>query len=167
MLFSLLMASNKLHHYFQAHEITVVTRLLLQRILHNPDATGRIVEWALELSSLDLKFERTSTIQSRVLAEFVAEWTSTPDEEVQETALPGEETSGDWIMYFDGAFSLQGAGAGVLLVAPSGEHLKYIIQMHFPREMSTNNTAEYEGLLASLRITADLGVKKLIVKGDS
>ena len=70
-------------------------------------------------------------------------------------------------MYFDGAFSLQGAGAGVLLVAPTGEHLKYVIQMHFPREMSTNNTAEYEGLLAGLRIVADLGVKKLIVRGDS
>ena len=41
-----------------------------------------------------------------------------------------------------------------------------MIQMHFPREMSTNNTAEYEGLLAGLRIAADLGVKKLIVRGD-
>ena len=70
-------------------------------------------------------------------------------------------------MYFDGAFSLQGAGAGVLLVAPTGEHLKYVIQMHFPREVSTNNTAEYEGLLAGLRIAADLGIKKLIVRGDS
>ena len=60
-------------------------------------------------------------------------------------------------MYFDGAFLLQGAGASVLLVAPIGEHLKYVIQMHFPREMSTNNTAEYEGLLAGLRIAADLG----------
>ena len=39
--------------------------------------------------------------------------------------------------------------------------------MHFPREMSTKNTAEYEGLLAGLRIAADLGVKKLIVRGDS
>ena len=55
----------------------------------------------------------------------------------------------------------------MLLVAPTGEHLKYVIQMHFPREMSTNNTAEYEGLLAGLRIAADLGVKKLIVGGDS
>ena len=55
----------------------------------------------------------------------------------------------------------------MLLVAPTGEHLKYVIQMHFPREMSTNNTAEYEGLLASLKIAADLGVKKLIVRGDS
>ena len=80
---------------------------------------------------------------------------------------PGKETSRNWIMYFNGAFSLQGAGAGVLLVAPTGEHLKYVIQMHFPREMSTNNTAEYEGLLADLRIMADLGVKKLIIRGDS
>ena len=64
LLFGLLMASRKLRHYFQAHEITVVTRLPLQRILHNPDATGRIVEWALELSSFGLKFESTSTIQS-------------------------------------------------------------------------------------------------------
>ena len=70
-------------------------------------------------------------------------------------------------MYFDGAFSLQGAGAGVLLVAPTGEHLKYVIQMHFPREVSTNNMTEYEGLLAGLRIATDLGIKKLIVRGDS
>ena len=73
LLFGLLMASRKLRHYFQMHEITVVTRLPLQRILHNIDETGRIVEWALELSSFGLKFQSTSTIQSRVLAEFVAE----------------------------------------------------------------------------------------------
>ena len=56
LLFGLLMASRKLRHYFQAHEITIVTRFPLQRILHNPDAAGRIVEWALELSSFGLKF---------------------------------------------------------------------------------------------------------------
>ena len=33
--------------------------------------------------------------------------------------------------------------------------------------MSTNNNTKYEGLLAGLRIAADLGVKKLIVRGDS
>ena len=161
------MASRKLRHYFQAHEITIVTRLPLQRILHNPDATGRIVEWALELSSFVLKFEITSTIQSRVLAEFIAEWTSTPDEEIQETTLPGKETSRNCIMYFDGAFSLQAASVGVLLVAPTGEHLKYVVQMQFPRQRSTNNTTEYEGLLAGLRIAADLRIKKLIIRGDS
>ena len=91
----------------------------------------------------------------------------TPDEEVTETVIPDKESPQEWIMYFDGAFSLQGAGASVLLVAPSGEHLKYVIQMHFARKEATNNTAEYEGLLAGLRIAAELGIKKLIVRGDS
>ena len=111
-------------------------------------------------SSFGLRFECTSTIESRALAEFIAEWTSTRDKEVQQTTLPGKEASSHWNMYFDGAFSLQGGGAGVLLVAPTGERLKYLIRMHFPRERSTNNTGEYEGLLAGLRITADLGIRK-------
>src|SRR6266536_2018880 len=161
------MASRKLRHYFQAHEITVVTRFPLQRILQDPEVTGRIVEWTLELSSFSLKFESTSTIQSRALEEFIAEWTPTPDEEVTETTLPGKESPQEWIMYFDGAFSLQGAGAGVLLVAPSGEHLKYIVKMHFAHEEATNNTSKYEGLLVRLRIPIELRIKKLIIQGDS
>ena len=111
------------------------------------------MEWALELSSFGLKFESTSTIQSRALAEFIAEWTPTPDEEVTEIALPGKESPQEWIMYFDGAFSLQGAGAGVLPVAPSGEHL---VKMYFAWEEATNNTKEYEGLLAGLRIEEEI-----------
>ena len=55
----------------------------------------------------------------------------------------------------------------MLLVSPSGEHLKYFVQMHFSREEATNNTAEYEGLLVGLRIAAELGIKKLIIRGDS
>ena len=39
--------------------------------------------------------------------------------------------------------------------------------MHFPREEATNNITEYEGLLAGLRIAAELGIKKLIIRGDS
>ena len=74
----------------------------------------------MELSNFGLKFESTSTIQSRALAEFIAEWMPTPDEEMLERVIPGKEAPQEWIMYFDGAFSLQGAGAGVLLVAPTG-----------------------------------------------
>ena len=109
----------------------------MQRILQNPEATGRIVEWALELSRFGLKFGSTSTIQSRAVVEFITEWTPTPDGEAIETVVPGKESPQEWIMYFDGVFSLQGAGADVLLVAPTGEHLKYVIQMHFPQEKAT------------------------------
>ena len=50
---------------------------------------------------------------------------------------------------------------------PSGEHLKYVVQMHFSWEETTNNTAEYEGLLVRLKIAIELGIKKLIICGDS
>ena len=39
--------------------------------------------------------------------------------------------------------------------------------MHFPQERSTTNIAEYEGLLAGLRIAADLEMRKLIIRGNS
>jgi ribonuclease HI len=55
----------------------------------------------------------------------------------------------------------------VLLITPTGENLRYVIQMHFPLEEATNNTAEYEGPLAGLRITVELGIKRLIIRGDS
>jgi hypothetical protein len=30
-------------------------------------------------------------------------------------------------MYFDGSLRLEGAGAGVLLICPTGEQLKYVL----------------------------------------
>jgi hypothetical protein len=32
-------------------------------------------------------------------------------------------------MYFDGSLKLEGAGAGVLLISPVGEQLKYVLQI--------------------------------------
>ena len=39
--------------------------------------------------------------------------------------------------------------------------------MLFEGEAATNNTSEYEGLLASLRAAMGLGIKRLIVRGNS
>jgi hypothetical protein len=33
-------------------------------------------------------------------------------------------------MYFDGSLKLQGAGAGILFIAPGGEQLKYALQFY-------------------------------------
>jgi hypothetical protein len=32
-------------------------------------------------------------------------------------------------MYFDGSLNQDGAGAGVLLITPTGEQLKYVLQI--------------------------------------
>jgi ribonuclease HI len=85
-----------------------------------------------------------------------------------ESTLPGEEAPGLWVMHFDGAFNLPGAGAGAVLTSPSGDKLYYAIQLCFkPEHKVSNNIAEYEGLLAGLRAASALGIKRLIVKGDS
>ena len=66
-------------------------------------------------------------------------------------------------MYFDGSVMKTGAGVGLLFISPLGEHMRYVIRLHFP---ASNNMAEYEPLLSGLHVTIELGVK-LNVRGDS
>jgi ribonuclease HI len=67
-------------------------------------------------------------------------------------------------MYFDGSLMKTGAGAGLLFISPLGKHLRYVICLHFP---ASNNVAEYEALVNGLRITVELGVRRLDACGDS
>jgi ribonuclease HI len=68
------------------------------------------------------------------------------------------------IMYFDGTLNLVGASAGVLLISPQVEHLKYVLQIHYK---ASNNGAKYEPLIHGLRIAVSLGIKRLLAFGDS
>jgi ribonuclease HI len=67
-------------------------------------------------------------------------------------------------MYFDGSLNTDGAGAGVYFISPSGDRLSYVLRIHFK---ATNNVAEYEVALHGVRITIELGIKRLMVFGDS
>jgi ribonuclease HI len=55
-------------------------------------------------------------------------------------------------MYFNGSYTLKGAGAGVVPIPLKGDILKYAIQFKFP---ATNNNAEYEGLITGLGLAKD------------
>jgi ribonuclease HI len=59
-------------------------------------------------------------------------------------------------MYFDGSYTLNGAGVGVVLILSEGDILKYAIQLEF---LATNNIAEYEGLVTGLWLAKDLGIR--------
>ncbi|XP_066333997.1 uncharacterized protein [Miscanthus floridulus] len=67
-------------------------------------------------------------------------------------------------MYFDGALNINGTSAGILFITPTKDKLRYVLRIHFP---ASNNAAEYEACLHSLRIAVALGVKRLMVYGDS
>jgi hypothetical protein len=169
LLYTLLIASRKLRHYFQGHLIKMVTDRPLETILRNPNVTRRVAEWAVELQPFEIYFKTTKVIKSKALDEFTAEWTNPfADEPLDaESTLPREEAPDLLVMHFDGAFNLPGAGAGAVLTFPSRDKLYYAIQLCFkPEHKVSNNIAEYKGLLAGLRATSALGIKRLVVKGD-
>ncbi|XP_066167009.1 uncharacterized protein [Oryza sativa Japonica Group] len=152
------MTSRKLRHYFQAHRVTVVSSFPLGEVVRNKEVVGRIAKWVVELSQFDIHFVPRTAIKSQVLADFMADWTMPNNK---------SDNQGDnetWTMAFDGALNSQGAGAGFILTSPSGDQFKHAIHLNF---RATNNTTEYEGLLAGIRAAAALGAKRLIVKGDS
>jgi ribonuclease HI len=64
----------------------------------------------------------------------------------------------------DGASNQKGAGAGLVIITPDGTMLEQAITLGFP---TSNNEAEYEALLAGLRLARELSVKKLAIYSDS
>jgi hypothetical protein len=120
LLYALLITSWKLRHYFQEYSVSVVTDYPLGDILRNQDATGRISKWAVELGDLTIDFKPRTAIKSQALVDFMAEW--------RENQLPTPTVRPEhWVVYFDGSLNLEGAGAGVLLISPTGEQLKYVL----------------------------------------
>ncbi|KAK1607473.1 hypothetical protein QYE76_031146 [Lolium multiflorum] len=82
---------------------------------------------------------------------------------------PGEllgtpDLSRTWTMNFDGSKRLEGAGAGVILVSPEGDKLKYVLRMTFPN--ASNNEAEYEALIHGMKMAKACGATRKIF-GDS
>jgi hypothetical protein len=71
LLYVVLIASRKMHHYFQAHNISVVTSYPLKAVLHNPNAIGNIAKWVVELVEFEMDFLPRHAVKSQVLADFV------------------------------------------------------------------------------------------------
>jgi hypothetical protein len=157
LLYAVLLTARKLRHYFDDHKVIVVTGFPIGDILHNKEAIGRIVKWACELGSHDIEFRPRTVIKTQALVDFVSEWT-------EQQVPDNPKTAEVWQMYFDGSLKMQGAGAGILLIAPRGEQLKYALQLLFS---ASNNVAEYEALIHGLNIAISLGIKRLMVYGDS
>ncbi|XP_057758264.1 uncharacterized protein LOC130978933 [Arachis stenosperma] len=91
-------------------------------------------------------------IKSQYLADFIAEYTNTPG------------TLIDWNLYVDGSSNKAGSGAGVILESDQGTQLELSLWFMFP---ASNNQAEYEALLAGLKLAREVGAQKLTIFSDS
>jgi hypothetical protein len=149
LLYAVVLARRKLHHYFEAHPVMVVSYV--------PDAPGKIAKWSVELMGEMLAYAPRKAIKSQILVDFIAEWT--------DTRLPLPQIQAEcWTLYFDGSVMKTGAGTGLLFISPHVEHMRYAVRLHFP---TSKNMAEYEALLCGLRISIETGIKRLDVRGDS
>jgi hypothetical protein len=73
--YAVVMASRKLHHYFEAFKVRVTADKGLGELFRNPEVSVRITKWAAELCGYHITFEPRTAIKSQVLADFIVDWT--------------------------------------------------------------------------------------------
>ncbi|XP_016173062.1 uncharacterized protein K02A2.6-like [Arachis ipaensis] len=99
-------------------------------------------KFLVELSEFDLKYESRTASKSQDLADFIAEYTDTPG------------TPTEWSLYVDGSLNKTGSGAGVILESDQGTQIELSLKFKFS---ASNNQAEYEALLADLKLAREVG----------
>jgi hypothetical protein len=156
--YAIYMMGKKLPHYFEYHSIIVVALTPVSSILNNPDTTGRISLWGITLGPWEITYQRQSAIKLQVLPDFIAECTEAQMPELL-------DLSNCWTIYVDGSKRISGAGAGVVLVSPQGDKMRYILRMHFANP--SNDEAEYEAVLHSMRMAKACGATHIKIHGDS
>ena len=68
------MIARKLRHYFMEHPIIIISEAPLKNILTNPDATGRVSQWAIELAPQVISYASRNHIKSQLLHDFLVDW---------------------------------------------------------------------------------------------
>ncbi|CAJ2663960.1 unnamed protein product [Trifolium pratense] len=152
---ALVYAARRLRHYFLAHTIVVRTDQPIKSLLGRPDMAGRMLKWSLEFSEFDIRYESRKALKAQVLADFVAEMTS---------SSPTVDGADKWTIFVDGASSATGAGAGIILENENDLLIEVSLALSFP---TSNNQAEYEAFLAGLRLAEDLQAKEIKIYTDS
>ena len=161
MVLSLVMASRKLRHYFQGRLISVMSNQPLRRILHRPDMSGRLAAWTIELSQFNLEFVPRHSVKSQALSDFVAECTFSTDLGIIKEPSPTDKS---WTLFTDGSSTTSAGGAGIILTSPEGFKVQQAVIFGFS---VTNNEAEYEALIAGLKLASHLEVKVIEIFSDS
>ncbi|KAL2236614.1 UNVERIFIED_CONTAM: Retrovirus-related Pol polyprotein from transposon [Sesamum indicum] len=149
---AVVVTARKLRPYFQSHRIVVRTNHPLRNILTRPEASGRMIKWAVELGEFDITYQSRTAEKAQILADFMVEISG---------AQKDTET---WMLHVDGSSNANNGGAGILIEGPGGMEIEVAVRLSFP---VTNNEAEYEALLLGLELALEAGAHILEVYTDS
>ncbi|GKD81015.1 reverse transcriptase domain-containing protein, partial [Tanacetum coccineum] len=153
---SLIHMTRRLRRYFEAHPVKVITDQPIKNILNNTETSRKLAKYVVELGAYNITFIPRNAVKGQVMADFLSK---APEEEREDLYFwmpeaPSEEDETEsWMLFTDGASSLKGSGAGLVLIGPNGIEYTYALPLTF---RSTNNEAEYEALLAGLRIARQM-----------
>ncbi|KAL5566044.1 hypothetical protein UlMin_029208 [Ulmus minor] len=156
-----MVAARKLRPYFQAHTIIIPTKFPLKQVFQTPEASGRLAKWSIELGEFDIQFKPRTAIKGQALADFIAEFTYTPE---MSEKITTQTQNSQWKLYVDGSSTETSSGAGIILVSPDGFKLSCAVRFKFK---ATNNQAEYEALLSGLRLAKEVSARHLTIYSDS
>ncbi|GJU13184.1 reverse transcriptase domain-containing protein [Tanacetum coccineum] len=85
-----------------------------------------------------------------------------PEEESSDELMAEPEVLPEpWMLFTDGSSCVDGSGAGLILTNPEGAKFTYAMRFRFD---ATNNEAEYEALIAGLRIAEKMGMVQYLNK---
>ncbi|KAL2235182.1 UNVERIFIED_CONTAM: Retrovirus-related Pol polyprotein from transposon [Sesamum indicum] len=149
---AVVVTARKLRPYFQSHQIVVRTNHPLRNILTRPEASGRMIKWAVELGEFDISYQSRTAEKAQVLADFMVEISGIP------------EDLGTWMLHVDGSSNANNGGAGILIQGPGDVEIEVAVRLSFP---TTNNEAEYEALVLGLELASEAGAQVLEVYTDS
>ena len=143
-------SARKLRSYFQSHTIVILTTFSLRTILHSPSQSGRLAKWAVKLSENNIEYRPRTSAKSQVLADFLVE--------LPTGTVTNEEPNSTWLLHVDGSSSKQGSCFGIRLTSPTSEILEQSFRLEFH---ASNNEAEYEALIAGLRLAHGLKIRTI------
>ncbi|GKE00779.1 reverse transcriptase domain-containing protein [Tanacetum coccineum] len=102
----------------------------------------------------DIIYKPRLAVKEHILADFLAE-SHTLDNSSREddTNMSWKSNTPTWALFTDGASSIEGSGAGLILTDLDGRELTYALRFNF---RTSNNEAEYEALVARLELTIQM-----------
>ncbi|XP_024024878.1 uncharacterized protein LOC112092580 [Morus notabilis] len=107
----------------------------------------------------DIKYVPRAAIKGQALADFLTEFSHRPTPATNEEAKATE-----WKLYVDGASSEARSGADVMLISPKGHKITSAVPFKFK---ASNNEAEYEALIAGLRLASHLKIQRISIFSNS
>ncbi|GKD25258.1 reverse transcriptase domain-containing protein [Tanacetum coccineum] len=121
--------------------------------MSRPNVAGRLQKWSIMLGEHNITYRPWTSVKGQILADFHVEKPEEASSDTSEKKAPQEP----WTLFTDSLSCIDGLGAGLILTSPDGAEFTYALRFQFT---ASNNEAEYEALLAGLRITARMGVPR-------